>query len=64
MRLACLASGASRAEAEAAVRAAGGDLRTAVVMLVGGLDAAEARARLAASGGVVRDALAGPGRQA
>jgi N-acetylmuramic acid 6-phosphate etherase len=64
VRLACLASGAPRPEAEAAVRASGGDLRTAVVMLVGGLDAAEARLRLAAAGGVVRDALRSPERRA
>jgi N-acetylmuramic acid 6-phosphate etherase len=52
-----LAAGVSPADAEAALAAAGGDAKVAIVALVGGVDAAGARERLYAAGGVVRRAL-------
>jgi N-acetylmuramic acid 6-phosphate etherase len=51
------ASGAGEDEARAALEAAGGDTRTALVVLLSGAPPERARAALAASGGHVRDAL-------
>lgn len=51
------ASGASVSEAERALRQAGHDLRTALVMLKTGVSAAEARRRLKGAGGSLRKAL-------
>jgi N-acetylmuramic acid 6-phosphate etherase len=51
------ATGEPRAMCEAALAAAGGDLRVALVALVGGVSAAEASAALAATGDGVRAAL-------
>src|ERR687896_233856 len=48
-----LASGASERDAEAALEAAGGEVKVAIVSLLSGLDASGARARLEASGGVL-----------
>ena len=50
------ATGCSAAEAEAAL-AAGGDIRTAIVMLLGGFTPDEARARLQESQNHIREAL-------
>jgi N-acetylmuramic acid 6-phosphate etherase len=52
-----LASGASERDAEAALEAAGGEVKVAIVSLLSGLDASGARSRLEASGGVLRRAL-------
>lgn len=52
-----LATGAPNGEVEAALDAAGGDAKVAIVSLLGGIDAATARARLDESGGVVRRSL-------
>jgi N-acetylmuramic acid 6-phosphate etherase len=52
-----LATGASNREVEAALDAAGGDAKVAIVSLLGGIDAATARARLDENGGVVRRSL-------
>jgi N-acetylmuramic acid 6-phosphate etherase len=52
-----LASGASEQDAEAALEAAGGDAKVAIVSLLSGLDPGRARSRLEASGGVLRRAL-------
>jgi N-acetylmuramic acid 6-phosphate etherase len=52
-----LATGSSAADAEAAVAAAGGDARIAIVSLLAGVDAEAAAARLAAARGNVRLAL-------
>src|ERR671915_516570 len=52
-----LASGASERDAEAALEAAGGEVKVAIVSLLAGLDAARARSRLEANGGVLRRAL-------
>src|SRR5581483_4595318 len=54
-----LATGSSPAEVEAAVAAAGGDARVAIVSLLAGVGAEAAEARLAASKGNVRLALLG-----
>jgi N-acetylmuramic acid 6-phosphate etherase len=48
---------ASDDEVEAALAAAGGDAKVAIVSLLSGIDANAARARLEAAGGVVRQAL-------
>jgi N-acetylmuramic acid 6-phosphate etherase len=55
-----LATGASETDAAAALDAAGGDARVAIVSLLAGIDAAEARDRLDRYGGVVRRSLEGP----
>jgi N-acetylmuramic acid 6-phosphate etherase len=55
------ASGAPEATAHEALRAADGDTRTALVILLAGTGAEEARAALAAHDGRVRDALASLG---
>jgi N-acetylmuramic acid 6-phosphate etherase len=52
-----IATGAPETDVEAAIAAAGGDAKVALVALVAGVDAPTARGRLAAAGGVVRDAL-------
>jgi N-acetylmuramic acid 6-phosphate etherase len=52
-----LASGRSEAEVDAALEAAGGDARVALVALLAGIDPAAARERLAESGGSVRLAV-------
>lgn len=51
------AAGAPRAECDAALAAADGDLRVALVMLLAGVDAAPARQAVATAGGDVRAAL-------
>jgi N-acetylmuramic acid 6-phosphate etherase len=51
------ACGAGRAASEEALAAAGGDLRVALVMLVGGVDAGSAKDALANGDGSVRTAL-------
>ena len=53
------ATGAAPAEVEAALAAAGGDAKVAIVSLLAGVDAETARARLVDAGGVVRAALTG-----
>ncbi|MCV6966859.1 N-acetylmuramic acid 6-phosphate etherase [Mycobacterium intermedium] len=53
------AAGVEEDAATAALAAAGGHAKTAIVALLGGVDAAEAAVRLERSGGRVRDALAG-----
>ncbi|GAA5534221.1 N-acetylmuramic acid 6-phosphate etherase [Deinococcus aluminii] len=57
VRLTCHATGASEAEARLALAAAGGRVKTALVMLRLGLSAPEAEARLAAADGHARAAL-------
>jgi N-acetylmuramic acid 6-phosphate etherase len=52
-----LATGAGSDEVDAAIAAAGGDAKVAVVALAARVDARAARERLAAAGGVVREAL-------
>jgi N-acetylmuramic acid 6-phosphate etherase len=52
-----LATGASNGEVEAALDAAGGDAKVAIVSLLAGIDAATAQARLDENGGVVRRSL-------
>jgi N-acetylmuramic acid 6-phosphate etherase len=52
-----LATGAGDAEVDAALAAAGGDVKVAIVSVVSGLDAAAARGRLEQAGGAVRRAL-------
>ena len=59
LRLTMLASGAREAEAEVALNAADGRVKTAVVMLRLGLDAPGAEAALELGGGSVRAALKG-----
>jgi N-acetylmuramic acid 6-phosphate etherase len=59
-RIVATAAVCTPAEAAAALDAAGGEVKTAIVTLVAGVDPAEARRRLAAANGVVRQALAGP----
>ncbi|MBV8597957.1 MAG: N-acetylmuramic acid 6-phosphate etherase, partial [Actinobacteria bacterium] len=54
-----LASGASEERVDAAIAAAGGDARVALVALLGGIDAAAARERLEGAGGSVAHALGG-----
>jgi N-acetylmuramic acid 6-phosphate etherase len=58
-RAVAAAAGVDDAEAASALRAAGGEPKTAIVALRLGLDPTEARARLAAADGVVRRALEG-----
>lgn len=52
-------SGRGEDEARAALEAASGDLKCAILVLLDGIDPAEARRRLAAAGGVVRRARGG-----
>ena len=58
-RVVMLATGADYAQADAALTAADGHVKTAIVMLLAGVDAAGARARLARAGGFVRGAVDG-----
>ena len=59
-RIVVTATACSPAEAAAALAAAGGEVKTAIVALLAGLDPAAARRRLDQSGGIVRRALAAP----
>ena len=59
-----LASGAPEAEVDAALAAAGGDARVALVALLAGVDPATARERLESAGGSVRLALGGERHEA
>jgi N-acetylmuramic acid 6-phosphate etherase len=52
-----LATGASETEVDAALEAAGGNAKVAIVALLADVDAADARARLERSGGLVRRSL-------
>jgi N-acetylmuramic acid 6-phosphate etherase len=52
-----LATGVSEADADAALAAADGDAKVAIVSLLTGLDSAAARERLGATGGAIRRAL-------
>ena len=54
-----LASGASADDVDAALAAAGGDARVALVALLAGIDPSAARERLEGAGGSVRTALGG-----
>ena len=56
-RIVAEATGASPDEVHAALDAADGDTRVAIVSLLAGIDAADARSRLEAAGGNVREAL-------
>lgn len=58
VRIVCGVTGVDEAEAARALAAADGQVKPAVVALLGGWDATEARRRLDAAGGRVRDALA------
>ena len=60
LRLTRLATGAEEPVARAALEAAEGHVKTAIVMLRAGLPAPEARARLEAAAGSVEQALCGP----
>jgi N-acetylmuramic acid 6-phosphate etherase len=57
-RIVAFATGATPQEVDAALDAAGGDAKVAIVMLLAATDAATARTRLEDAGGVVRKALA------
>jgi N-acetylmuramic acid 6-phosphate etherase len=57
VRTVVAATGASEADASAAVDAASGSVKTAILMVLAGIDADEAHARLAAARGHLRDAL-------
>ncbi len=59
LRLTVQASGATEAQARAALAACGARVKVAIVMLKAGVDAAEAERRLAAAQGSVHGALAG-----
>ena len=59
LRLTVQASGATDAQARAALAACGARVKVAIVMLKAGVDAAEAERRLAAAQGSVHGALAG-----
>ena len=56
-RIVSEATGAPSEAIDAALAAADGDARVAIVSLLAGVDAASARARLEAAGGNVREAL-------
>lgn len=56
-RAVALATNATDGQVEAALEAAGGDAKVAIVSLISGLDADDARSRLEAAGGVVRRSL-------
>lgn len=58
LRLTVRATGATEAEAQAALAACGARVKVAIVMLKAGVDAAQAEARLAAADGSVHAALA------
>jgi N-acetylmuramic acid 6-phosphate etherase len=57
VRILCEATGRDEATCGAALALADGELRPALVSLLGGVDVLDARRALAESGGVVRDAL-------
>jgi N-acetylmuramic acid 6-phosphate etherase len=57
-RAVALATGAGEEQVDAALAAAGGEPKVAIVSLLADLDPAEARTRLTAAGGLVRKALA------
>jgi N-acetylmuramic acid 6-phosphate etherase len=59
-RAVALATGSSDEEVDAALEAAGGDAKVAIVSLLSGVDVDDARARLKASSGIVRRSLDGP----
>jgi N-acetylmuramic acid 6-phosphate etherase len=59
-RIVITAAGVTPSEAAAALDAADGEVKTAIVSLLSGIDAAAARRRLNESGGVVRRALSAP----
>ncbi|MGH3104612.1 MAG: N-acetylmuramic acid 6-phosphate etherase [Gaiellaceae bacterium] len=56
-RTVALATGTSDDQVDAALEAAGGDVKVAIVSLLSGIDARSARARLDEAGGVVRRTL-------
>lgn len=56
-RIVAVATGATEADVEQAIAAAGGDTKVAVVSLAAGVDVAVARKTLEATGGNVREAL-------
>jgi len=58
VRTVVAATGASEADALAAVDAASGSVKTAILMVLAGIDADEAHARLDAARGHLRDAPA------
>jgi N-acetylmuramic acid 6-phosphate etherase len=57
LRIVAEVTGAPEPEAAAALEAAGGHVKTAIVALLAGVEAGEARTRLERAGGRVRDAL-------
>jgi N-acetylmuramic acid 6-phosphate etherase len=59
-RIVMEATGASEGKVSAALEAAGGEAKVALVMLLAGVDAAVARSRLADADGHVRRAAAPP----
>ncbi len=59
-RIVITATGRPPAEAAAALEAADGEVKTAIVALLAGIEPATARSRLAAANGVVRRALSDP----
>jgi len=59
-RAVALATGSSEQEVDAALAAADGEVKVAIVALAAGVDAPTARARLAEAGGAVRQALGEP----
>jgi N-acetylmuramic acid 6-phosphate etherase len=59
-RIVATAAGCTPAEAAAALEAANGEVKTAIVSLLANVDPATARLRLEQSGGVVRRALSAP----
>jgi N-acetylmuramic acid 6-phosphate etherase len=59
-RIVGTAAGVTPADAAAALDAADGEVKTAIVSLLSGVDAATARQRLDQSGGIVRRALSAP----
>lgn len=61
-RMVSQATGATVAEAEAALTQAGNDSKLAILMILTGLEADAARSKLAAAGGVLRRAIAGTAR--
>ncbi len=64
LRIVVEATGADAGDSAAALAAADGNAKTAIVALLAGVDADRARALLTTSGGRVRDALRGGGRTA
>lgn len=61
-RIIVAAAGIAPDQAHDLLAAAGGELKTALMMALSGLGAGEARSRLAAAGGMLREALAGTDR--